>query len=81
MSKCFPFVVVLCFTFSFLAPITDYFQLELDDEKIISPSSSQDFDWLWGDIISGEKYEFANAMATDSDGNVFVGGSFNGGYI
>ena len=81
MSKFFPLAIVLCFTFSFLAPIANHFQSELEDEKLASHSSNQDFEWLWGDIISGANYEFANAMATDSNGNLFVGGSFNGGYI
>ena len=71
------FIVLLLITMT-LSPISKNHEYQLEDEPLILASSESGFEWEWGDIISGGNYEFANAIATDSNGNLFVGGSFNG---
>ena len=61
--------------------VEDSAPTELAESSIQYETQGQGFEWLWGDVISGDNYEFGNAMVSDSAGNLYVGGSYNGGYI
>jgi hypothetical protein len=47
-------------------PTWDFFLLKLDPEG----------DFLWAHAFTGADFDFVNSVATDEDGNVFLGGSF-----